>query len=49
MDPHLLDVRCISLGLFVTKRNALWTRRGDVPAIAKPTNIVKKAKHQVNH
>lgn len=45
MDLHWSDVRCISLELNVTNAMASWTCREDVPAIDKPTNIVKKAIH----
>ena len=48
--PPLVGCALHISGAVCYKRNALWMRRGDVPAIAKPTNIVKKAvKHQVNH
>jgi len=44
MDRHWLDVRCRSLKLGVkTNGNALDMDRENVPAIAKPINIVKKA------
>jgi hypothetical protein len=50
MDRHWSDVRCIFLELHVTNPMPLWTRRENVPAMAKPINIVKKAVlHQVNH
>jgi len=44
MGHHWSDVRYIFLELRY-KQNAFWTPRDseDVPAIAKPTNIVKKA------